>query len=62
MKIIPSEEGNKNYNSSNQKTILTELSDLSCFKSNQKTFNLNTFFKKAIFHPESKKSLLNFFM
>ena len=36
------EEGIKNFNSSNQKTILTEISDLSCFKSNKKFFNLNS--------------------
>ena len=42
MKLLKSEEGIKNYNTSNQKTALTELSDLSCFKSNKKLFNLNS--------------------
>ena len=41
-KLWKSEEGIKNYNSTNQKTALTELSDLSCFKSNKKLFNLNS--------------------
>ena len=42
MKVLQSEEGIKNNNNSNQKTVLTELSDLSCFKSNHKIFNLNS--------------------
>ena len=42
IKIVQSEDGNKNCNSSNQKTVLTEISDLSCFKSNHKLFNLNS--------------------
>ena len=42
MKVYKSEEGIKNYNSLNQKTSLIELSDLSCFKSNKKLFNLNS--------------------
>ena len=42
MKIDQSEEGSKNINNSNQRTILTEISDLSCFKSNQKLLNLNS--------------------
>ena len=38
------ENGIKYFNSnSNQKTILTEISDLSCFKSNKKFFSLNSF-------------------
>ena len=41
-KLWKSEEGIKIYNSTNQKTALTELSDLSCFKSNKKFFNLNS--------------------
>ena len=42
MKVLKSEDGIKNYNTSNQKTALSELSDLSCFKSNKKIFNLNS--------------------
>lgn len=42
MKVLQSEDGIKNNNNSNQKTVLTELSDLSCFKSNHKIFNLNS--------------------
>ena len=42
MKVFKFEDGNKNYNTSNQKTALTELSDISCFKSNKKFFNLNS--------------------
>ena len=42
IKIVQSEDLNKNCNSSNQKTVLTEISDLSCFKSNHKLFNLNS--------------------
>ena len=40
IKIVQSED-NKNSNSSIQKTVLTEISDLSCFKSNKKS-NLNS--------------------
>lgn len=36
------EDGIKNFNNSNQKAVLTEISDLSCFKSNKKFFNLNS--------------------
>ena len=42
MKIVQSEEVNKNNNSSIQKTVLTEISDLSCFKTNKKFSNLNS--------------------
>ena len=42
IKIIQSEDGNKNCNTSNQKTVLTEISDISCFKSNKKMINLNS--------------------
>ena len=55
MKIVQSEEGNKNFNNSNQKTILTEISDLSCFKSNQKLFNLN-----STSFPNNDNDLLSF--
>ena len=43
VKIIQSNEQNKNVsiNNSNQKTILSEISDLSCFKSSDKNKKLN---------------------
>ena len=55
MKIDQSEEGSKNINNSNQRTILTEISDLSCFKSNQKLFNLN-----SSSFPNNDNDLLSF--
>ena len=55
MKIEQSEEGSKNINNSNQKTILTEISDLSCFKSNQKLLNLN-----SSSFPNNDNDLLSF--
>ena len=42
LKNLQYEDNIKNINSSNQKTTLTELSDLSCFKTNKKSLNLNS--------------------
>ena len=59
MKVLKSEDGIKNYNTSNQKTALSELSDLSRFKSNKKIFNLNTIINIVKYNSKPEKQNIN---